>query len=216
MPYFKSGYSGYIWNYLKQKIGNEYGVAGLMGNLYAESHLYPDIVEGDTARTGKSEKYTAAVDSGQIGEEEFVNYGYNGSTNRRGYGLAQWTYRPRKRALYNMWKSGGYPSIGSIELALDYLWHELTTDYKGVLTVLQNATSIAQASDKVLVDFENPAEYHYTTRQGYSKKYYDAYAGTSGDVTPPVNPDDPDAPITPTKGKNLSKLLLFAIGSDLT
>ena len=30
-----------IWNFLKEKIINEYGVAGLMGNLYAESALNP-------------------------------------------------------------------------------------------------------------------------------------------------------------------------------
>ena len=30
-----------IWNFLKEKIINEYGAAGLMGNLYAESGLNP-------------------------------------------------------------------------------------------------------------------------------------------------------------------------------
>ena len=30
-----------IWDYLIGKIGNEYGVAGLVGNLYAESGLFP-------------------------------------------------------------------------------------------------------------------------------------------------------------------------------
>ncbi|MBR2506768.1 MAG: hypothetical protein IKB70_07625 [Bacilli bacterium] len=29
----------YIWNYLKSAGFNDYGVAGLMGNLYAESGL---------------------------------------------------------------------------------------------------------------------------------------------------------------------------------
>ena len=30
----------YIWDYFKAKLNNEYGTAGLMGNLYAESGLY--------------------------------------------------------------------------------------------------------------------------------------------------------------------------------
>jgi hypothetical protein len=30
-----------IWNFLSDKIKNDYGVAGLMGNLYAESALVP-------------------------------------------------------------------------------------------------------------------------------------------------------------------------------
>ncbi len=31
----------YIWNYFKNKGFNDYGIAGLMGNLYAESGLNP-------------------------------------------------------------------------------------------------------------------------------------------------------------------------------
>ena len=34
-----------IWNYLYEKIGNKFGVAGLMGNLYAESGLIFNRVE---------------------------------------------------------------------------------------------------------------------------------------------------------------------------
>lgn len=30
-----------IWDYLKSQIKNDYGVAGVMGNLYAESVLNP-------------------------------------------------------------------------------------------------------------------------------------------------------------------------------
>lgn len=30
-----------IWNYLYDKLGNPYGVAGIMGNMYAESALNP-------------------------------------------------------------------------------------------------------------------------------------------------------------------------------
>ena len=29
------------WNFLKSKIANDFGVAGLMGNLYAESGIGP-------------------------------------------------------------------------------------------------------------------------------------------------------------------------------
>lgn len=36
----------HIWDTLYAKIGNPYGVAGLMGNLYAESALRPDNLQG--------------------------------------------------------------------------------------------------------------------------------------------------------------------------
>lgn len=174
-----SGYEQKIWNYLKGKIGNEYGVAGLMGNLQAESGLYPDRVQGDVPYSDYSKNYTAQVNSGAISEHDFVHNGPNGG----GYGLAQWTFYTRKQALYDKWKSGGYSSIGSIDLALDYLWVELNSTYSGVLSVLKSATSIRQASDKVLHDFENPADQSTSveeTRASMGQAYYNQFTGTGG------------------------------------
>lgn len=168
--------SGYIWTYFMEKIGNEYGVAGLMGNLDAESGLYPDRVQGDVPYSDYSKEYTAMVDSGELSEWEFVNAGPNGG----GYGLAQWTYSTRKQALYNMYKSGGYASIGSIELACDYLWYELQNSFSGVLSVLKSAKNIKEASDKVLHDFENPADQSEDVenlRATMAQVYYDMYSG---------------------------------------
>ena len=168
--------SGYIWAYFKEKIGNEYGVAGLMGNLDAESGLHPDRVQGDVPYSDYSKEYTANVDNGVITEYDFVYNGPGGG----GYGLAQWTFYTRKQALYNMHKSGGYSSIGSIELACDYLWYELQASFPGVLSVLKSATSIRQASDKVLHDFENPADQSEAVeiqRAAMGQVYYDMYSG---------------------------------------
>lgn len=173
-----SPYARTIWNYLVNKIGNEYGAAGLMGNLEAESGLYPNNLQNSyEASLGYTdESYTAAVDSGSYTEGQFVY-------DEAGYGLAQWTFSSRKKAMYDLWKNGGYSSIGSIDLALDYLWYELCNSYTGVLTVLTNAKSIREASDKVLHDFENPAVQtesveQYRARLGQA--WYDKYADGSG------------------------------------
>lgn len=177
-----SGYEQTIWNYLKNKIGNEYGVAGLMGNLQAESGLHPDRVQGDIPYSNYSKNYTSQVDSGAISENDFVHNGPNGG----GYGLAQWTFYTRKQALYDKWKSGGYSSIGSIDLALDYLWIELTTSYSGVFSVLKTASSVREASDKVLHDFENPADQSESveeTRSAMGQAYYNQFTGTGGGGT---------------------------------
>lgn len=174
-----SGYEQKIWNYLKSKIGNEFGVAGLMGNLYAESGLHPDIVQGDIPYSNYSKNYTAQVDSGVISRYDFTRNGPNGG----GYGLAQWTFYTRKEGLYDKWKSGGYSSIGSIDLALDFLWVELNNSYSGVLSVLKSATSIRQASDKVLHDFENPADQSASVeaaRASLGQGYYNQFSGTGG------------------------------------
>lgn len=143
-----------IWNLLLADIKNEIGVAALMGNLQAESGLIPYRVQGDFSEGYvNSITYTNQVDNGEISEYDFVNNGPGGG----GYGLAQWTFSSRKQALYDMYKTG-YPSIGDVNLACDYLLYELKTSYTGVYWTLVNAFSIKQASDKVLHDFERPAD----------------------------------------------------------
>ncbi len=199
-----SPYENAIWVFLMDKIGNEYGVAGMMGNLYAESHLWPDIVQGDIPHSTYSEEYTAKVDSGEISEYDFVHNGPGGG----GYGLAQWTFYTRKQKLYDMYKSGGYHSIGSIALALEHLWWELQNLFPGVLRVLKSATSVREASDKVLHDFENPADQSTAAeerRLEYSMVYYDAY---SGSVEP--GPSEPSTPGAVLKSKPLPLWLLLA------
>lgn len=190
-----------IWNYLLGKLGNEYGVAGLMGNLEAESGLYPDRVQGDIPYSEYSQAYTAQVDNGTISEYDFVYNGPGGG----GYGLAQWTFHTRKQALYDMWESGGYPSIGSLELGLDYLWHELTTDYPGVVSVLKSATSVREASDKVLLDFERPAEAESKReeREALGLAWYNKFHG--GYV-----PDEPTDIWKPRTHRKMALLLMVA------
>lgn len=81
-----------IWNFLKAKGLNDCGIAGLMGNLYAESGLRPNNLQNTYERKlgYTDESYTAAVDSG-----EYTNF----AKDSAGYGLAQWTYHTRKAAL---------------------------------------------------------------------------------------------------------------------
>lgn len=198
-----------IWDYFMGKIGNEYGVAGLMGNLEAESNLCSYRLQGDfSSGYATSKTYTANVDSGAISKEDFVHNGPNGG----GYGLAQWTFYTRKQALYERWKSGGYTSIGSLELACDHLWHELQYSYPGVLSVLKTATSVRVASDKVLHDFENPADQSTAMeekRASMGQAWYDKYHGSSpggGGGTPWV----------PVPRKKMALLLMVASARRLT
>ena len=191
-----------IWDYFMDKLGNECGVAGLMGNLEAESGLYPDRVQGDIPYSSYSQEYTAQVDSGAISMGEFVHNGPGGG----GYGLAQWTYPTRKQGLYDMWKSGGYTSVGSLELALDYLWHELQNDFPGVVSVLKSAKSVREASDKVLHDFENPADQSTAVeekRENMSVSWYNKYAGS-----------DPSEPPSNTRNTHKMSLLLMALATQ--
>lgn len=163
-----------IWNYLKGAGLNDFGTAGLMGNLYAESGLIPNNVENlYEKRLGVTDaSYTAAVDSGKY---QFF------ATDKAGYGLAQWTYCSRKAELLDYARCCR-KSIGDLEMQLDFLMKELREDYKAVLAVLKTAGSVRAASDAVLLKFERPAdqsEAAQARRAVFGQKYYDKYAAGS-------------------------------------
>lgn len=182
-----------IWDYLMSKFNNEYGVAGLMGNLYAESGLLPFRLQGDYDASHDyptSHEYSADVNDGTISESTFVNDG-------KGYGLAQWTYYSRKQELYDFTKDAGY-GIDNLSRQLEFLVLEIVRDYPDVKTVLLNATSVRQASDKVLHDYENPADQSEAVeiqRANYGIDIYNTYSGQ-----PPL-PPIPPIPPTPTGRK---------------
>ena len=78
-----------IWNYLMQKFGNPYGVAGLMGNLNAESCLRANNLQDCFEnKLGYSDmEYVISVDNGS-----YTNFVHDAA----GFGLAQWTWWSRK------------------------------------------------------------------------------------------------------------------------
>lgn len=160
-----------IWDALMGFIGNAYGVAGLMGNLYAESALNPKNLQnnGNKALGMTDDEFTAAMDARAY--DNFVHDSY-------GYGLAQWTYHSRKAALLAYAQSSG-ASIGDLAMQLGFLCKELES-YKTVLSALKSATSVRAASDVVLTRYEKPANQGETARKkraAYGQKYYDKYAG---------------------------------------
>lgn len=163
-----------IWNFLNEKIGNAYGTAGLVGNLQSESGLNPKNLENYyESRLGfTDEAYVQAVDNGTYTKDQFVY-------DQAGFGIYQITYWSRKKGFYEYVKSKG-ASIGDLEVQLEYLYKELSTSYKSVLSTLKNATSILEASNAVLFKFENPADQSVRVqnlRASFGQKFYDKYAG---------------------------------------
>ena len=163
----------FIWRFLTSKGLNAYAVAGIMGNLYAESALKPTNLQNSYEKSlgYTDDSYTAAVDGGVY--TNFVK-------DCAGYGLAQWTYHTRKQALLDFAKAAG-KSIGDLGMQLDFLWKELQ-GYTSVMSVLKSATSVKQASDAVLTGYEKPADQSdavKSKRAGYGQGYYDKYATKS-------------------------------------
>lgn len=169
-----------VWAYLIKYMTPE-GAAGVMGNLYAESGVIPNRVEilclkrlKEQGKVYTDATYTAFVDDGTITKAQFLN---PLPGKQYGYGLAQWTSPGRKSALYDLCRSRKV-SIGNLQAQLDYLMVELRGTYKAVLDVLTTTKSVRTASDKFLMDFEQPATPDKETRYKYSMEVYNALATT--------------------------------------
>lgn len=164
-----------IWNFLYSKLNNPYGVAGIMGNIYAESGLRPNnLQQSYEKKLGfTDESYTEAVDN-----RTYKNFIYD----KAGYGLVQWTYWSLKRDLYNYCIQKG-TSIGDLEMQLELLCNQLSTNYKtSVWNVCLNAKSILEASNAMLLKFERPADQSETMQQkraSYGQKYFDKFTNTN-------------------------------------
>lgn len=172
-----------MWDFFKSKGLNDYGIAGLMGNLQAESGLKPTNLQNTyEKKLGMTDaEYTAAVDAGSY--NNFVK-------DSAGYGLAQWTYWSLKQEMLEYHKKAG-KSIGDGETQMTFLCHQLSTSYKSVWSVLQNAKSVREASDAVLLKFERPADQSENAQANRAKlgqAYYDKY---HTEITKPSTPATP-------------------------
>lgn len=161
-----------IWDYLFGRIGNAYGAAGIMGNLFAESGLHPNNLQNSYNKKLNitDEEYTRLVDDGNY--PEFI-------ADKAGYGLAQWTFWSRKQALLDFAKDRGV-SIADLQMQLDFMWKELNDSHPAVLIVLKEAKSVREASDAVLMWYEKPADQSEAVqakRAGYGQGYFEKYAG---------------------------------------
>lgn len=162
-----------IWSFFKDKGLNDMGIAGLMGNLRAESGLNPRNLQNSYQnKLGHTDdSYTEAVDNNAY--HNFIN-------DSAGYGLAQWTFWSRKQNLYEYAKSVG-KSIGDLDMQLEFIHKELSEGYKSVLEVLLSANSVVEASNVVLLQYEKPADQSEAIQMKRAKlgmEYYGMFANS--------------------------------------
>lgn len=155
-----------LWKFLKGKGLNDYAVAGIMGNIFAESSLQSNNLQNSyEKKLGYNDaSYTAAVDNGIY--NNFIK-------DSAGYGLAQWTFWSRKQGLLEYAKKNN-KSIGDFTMQCEYLWIEMQ-GYKSMMNTLNAATSVRQASDVFLLEFEKPADQSESVRvkrSEYGLSYY--------------------------------------------
>lgn len=159
-----------IWDYFKSKGFTECGIAGLMGNIQAESGFKSNNLQNTDNKELEmtDEQYTKAVDNGTY--KNFVK-------DTAGYGLAQWTFWSRKQELLNFAKQQK-KSIGNLQMQLDFLYKELQR-YKEVFEILKTATTVREASDIVLLRYERPADQSEKVQKlrcSYGEAIYNEFA----------------------------------------
>lgn len=159
-----------IWKYFENKKFNPYAIAGIMGNMKAESNLLPNNLQNAYEKSlgMTDEQYTKAVDNGT-----YTNFIHDSA----GYGLAQWTYWSLKEDLYNLCKERN-KSISDIQCQLDCLYQQLINNK--LLGSLNSTTSVRAASDIFLTKFERPkdqSEKVQIARANYGQEFYNQFAG---------------------------------------
>lgn len=138
------------------------GAAGLVGNLWSESGVLPNRVEGSSIstpmrasnRAGKTTDFT----SEQIMNRDSV--GREGP-DKPGIGLAQWTTANRRQGLFQHSFAGrqqGTAILFNMDAQVDYLVTELQKPgFQGVFNVITRAgVSLDDASDEVVYRYEAP------------------------------------------------------------
>lgn len=159
-----------IWNFFISKNLNPITVAAIMGNLYCESAFISNNLQDSFEYIINMDdvSYTLAVDNGTY--KNFCN-------DDCGYGLAQFTFTTRKLALYNYAKSKGV-SIGNAEMQMEFIYNELTTDYKHLFNQLNRETNLRNATEAFLKEYEKPLDQSETeveNRYSYALKFFNTY-----------------------------------------
>ena len=155
----------FVWNALYNTIRNEYGVAGIMGNLKAESCVRSNNLQDSCAsRLGISdETYTKQINNGT---RDFID--------NCGYGICQWTSASRKKNLKKYLDSKGLP-IESLKGQLEFMIKELKETYPKTYETLVKAVTVEEASTRFMYYYEAPKNRGSKTVKDARKKNSEAY-----------------------------------------
>ena len=165
-----------IWNYLKQHTSlPDVSIAGIMGNMEAESNCEACRLQGDfSADRTKSKNYAQMVNEGTISVDSYMS-------DAQGWGLCQWTYYTRKLNLLKSCQSYGL-GIEDEQGQLNFLLVEMQSEYPSMWRKLLNETKIYEAARIVCHEYERPAYENIGVRASAAQKIYDEFHGK--DATP--------------------------------
>lgn len=177
--------------------------AGFLGNLQAESELRANNLQNSYEKSLRTtdEEYTNAVDNKSYSKEQFYN-------DKAGYGLAQWTYYSRKKMMYEYIVEKANKSIGDPKTQLDFLLYELSVSYSSLVKKLKACTTVKEASDLVLTQFEKPADQSESVknkRASYGQEFYNKFVGPADSVSSELKETVPFLAQVTAKDLNIRK-----------
>lgn len=143
-----------VWNYFISKGLEPHQAAGFMGNMQAEAHFEPRLVEygwlnsrGEISKAGQPSSLDDNVPPDQ------------NVKGQPGYGIIQWTSPGRKQGLRDTVAGKGLKA-SDLGLQLDYMWQELTTGYKAsTLDPVMASTTVVDATNIVMENYEIPGNF---------------------------------------------------------
>lgn len=139
-----------IWNYFIDKGLTPPQAAGIMGNLQAESHFEPRLVQyGGVNSRGEISKQgqPSSLDDTMV---------IDGKT---GYGLAQWTDKGRQQRLHAA-AVAVRTKDSDLSVQLNYLWLEMA----GLLQEIQALDDVAAVTSLFMIKFERPKDQSQTAQ----------------------------------------------------
>lgn len=148
------------------------GACAVIGNMYCESGLIPNIAQrGMTNKT--DEQYTAWADH--------LSNPYDFAHDGVGYGLYQLTYPSRKEGYWYFAKEHGV-SVGDEKAQCEYCVLELRRDYPNLYDYLCSDCDLAKATQLVCSEFERPAVNNFADRINAARRFYNQLADTDVDT----------------------------------
>lgn len=149
------------------------GACGVLGNLMAESSMIANIAQrGMTGLT--DEQY----------RDKFDLYPDSCIRDGVGYGLAQWTFWSRKKALWEFARKRG-TSIGNEETQMLFIVCELQTEFPTLWTFLCQTDDLYAATEKVCREYERPAVNNVDRRFEFAQVFDKDLGGSVIESTAP-------------------------------
>lgn len=159
-----------IYNRLRGHGMTAAGACAMLGNMQAESGLKSNIVQRGM-QSLSDEEYTRRVDAYPTSEDTFIH-------DAVGYGLCQWTYWSRKKALVEYAHDIG-KSVGDEEMQVDFCIGELKASYANLWSFLCTTEDTYEATSRICAEYERPAVNNIDTRYKFAMQFYDQFANTN-------------------------------------